>query len=204
MHGVAFELPRRIEATSGRALWEPLCAGWRSLAALVVHRMASARLGRLSAHLNPLAPLSSPCCIRHPHQDPHQDPLRQQAEAVGVGGAVAPAPPVVEPLTIELRGDALRDFVHPGTNPVSRRVTIRSLHPDDLVSALAFCRRLRWRDRWHYNPSEELVRMQVRYMGERFMSGGRIHLVLVERRAEQYGGVSRRPSLILPGAWHPL
>ena len=39
--------------------------------------------------------------------------------------------------------------------------------------------------------------MQVRYMGERFMSGGRIHLVLVERRAEQYGGVSRRPSLIL-------
>ena len=186
---------RRIEATSGRALWEPLCAGWRwSLAALVVHRMASARLGRLSAHLNPLAPLSSPCC-RH---------CWQQTEAVGAGGAVAPAPPVVEPLTIELRGDALRDFVHPGTNPVSRRVTIRSLHPDDLVSALAFCRRLRWRDRWHYNPSEELVRMQVRYMGERFMSGGRIHLVLVERRAEQYGGVSRRPSLILPGAWHPL
>ena len=162
------------------------------MGALVGRRMASARLGRLSAHLEPLAPRCSPCCRRHPHN------YWQHPEAAGVGGAVAPAPPVVEPLTIELRGDALRDaVVHPGTNPVSRTVTIRSLHPDDLVSALAFCRRLRWRDRWHYNPSEDLVRMQVQYMGERFMSGGRIHLVLVERRAEQYGGVSRRPSLIL-------
>jgi hypothetical protein len=115
---------------------------------------------------------------------------RRESPAAPPAGlsAAAPPRPRIDPVVVTLRGDAGRANGLPGTNELSRTVTIRSLKPTDMVAALAFCRRLLWRDRWHYNPMESTVRLQVQNSGRRFVSGGGVHLVLVETRVEEYDG----------------
>ena len=129
---------------------------------------ATRRLQGLAAQLHPTPP--------HPTYAP------------SAATDAAPPRPPVEPLQVTLRGDEARGAVFPGTKLVGRTVTIRSLAPTDLVAALAFSRRMLWRDRWHYNQSEATVKQQVENSGRRYTLGGGIHLVLVETRQEEYDG----------------
>jgi hypothetical protein len=145
---------------------------------------AARRVQRICRHVVATAPATR-------RESPAAPPAGLSASSsavISVAAAAAPPRPRIDPVVVTLRGDAGRANGLPGTNELSRTVTIRSLKPTDMVAALAFCRRLLWRDRWHYNPMESTVRLQVQNSGRRFVSGGGVHLVLVETRVEEYDG----------------